>query len=244
MSGYSDYIIYADESGSPHLDGEIDKNYPVFVLSMILVRKADYANRIVPSIELMKFEAVGHDQLILHERDIRRQQKQFAFLQTDASKRSAFLSKIDKVIQTAPIEIFAAVIKKSELKARYSDPWSPYGISLHFLLERLLPFLCARGQRGKTVHVVFECRGRREDQELELDFRRIVNNENHWGYSKSDFRQINWEPLFVDKKSNSSGLQLADLVARPIGLKSLRPRQQNHAYSVLEPKIRGLKVFP
>jgi len=58
----------------------------------------------------------------------------------------------------------------------------------------------------------------------------------------------------VDKKSNSPGLQLADLVARPIGINLLKPEQPNRAYDVLRNKIYvnsdgniqnwGLKCFP
>jgi hypothetical protein len=60
--------------------------------------------------------------------------------------------------------------------------------------------------------------------------------------------------VMADKKSISTGLQLADLVARPIGLQVLRPGQPNRAFEVLAPKIRrrpsgkvdgwGSKVFP
>lgn len=35
----------------------------------------------------------------------------------------------------------------------------------------------------------------------------------------------------------SSGLQLTDLVTRPIGLKTLGPEQENRAFEVLEPKF-------
>jgi hypothetical protein len=58
----------------------------------------------------------------------------------------------------------------------------------------------------------------------------------------------------ADKKTITTGLQLADLVARPIGLHALRPQQENRAYDLLQPKLRrgprgqldgfGLKVFP
>lgn len=50
----------------------------------------------------------------------------------------------------------------------------------------------------------------------------------------------------MDKRCNSSGLQFADLMARPIGLKALRPAQPNRAYEVLRPKLAGgaFKVFP
>ena len=46
------------------------------------------------------------------------------------------------------------------------------------------------------------------------------------------------------KKANSTGLQLADLVARPIGLHALHPEQPNRAFESLKPKITLLKTFP
>jgi len=58
----------------------------------------------------------------------------------------------------------------------------------------------------------------------------------------------------VPKAANSAGLQLADLMARPIGLKHIRPDQPNRAFDIIEPKIRrrpagkiegwGLKRLP
>jgi len=45
------------------------------------------------------------------------------------------------------------------------------------------------------------------------------------------------EIIFADKQVNSSGLQLADLVARPVGLHVLRPKQANRAFEVLKSKF-------
>jgi hypothetical protein len=48
-------------------------------------------------------------------------------------------------------------------------------------------------------------------------------------------------------------LQIADLVARPIGLSVLRPDQENRAFEIIKNKFRkynneykkyGLKIFP
>ena len=75
---FSDFIVFADESGTPVLDNP-DPTFPVFVLNCVLIAKDAYARRLVPSMQTLKFETVGHDQLILHERDIRRQQNDFAF---------------------------------------------------------------------------------------------------------------------------------------------------------------------
>jgi len=46
-----------------------------------------------------------------------------------------------------------------------------------------------------------------------------------------------FEIIFSDKKVMSSGLQLADLVARPIGLSHLRPGQYNRSFEVLKEKF-------
>ncbi len=237
--------MFADESGSPVLDGA-DPSFPVFVLACVLVRKNAYSDQIVPLLQRMKFEFVGHDQLIFHERDIRRQQKSFAFLQTDAELRERFLAGVNAFVAAAPIEVFAGVIHKDRLKAKYAHPWSPYELSLYFCMERLLGRLRLSDQGGRLVHVVFESRGKKEDAELELTFRRIANNQQHWGYRRVDFSVVQWEPLFVPKSCNSSGLQLADLFARPIGLRHVAPEQANRAYEVIVRKFGpgGLKAFP
>jgi hypothetical protein len=242
---FSDFIIFADESGSPVLEGP-DPTFPVFVLSCVLTAKADYAERIVPRLQRLKFDFVGHDQIVLHERDIRRQQKDFAFLQVDAAMREAFLERVNGVVAEAEIDVAAAIIHKVRLAQKYANPWSPYEIALHFCMETLLSRLVQLDQTDRLVHVIFESRGKKEDAELELHFRRIASNQANWGYKQPDFRALEWEPVFVDKKSNSSGLQLADLMARPIGLQALRPFQQNRAFEVLRPKLAhgGMKTFP
>lgn len=242
---FSDYIVFADESGSPTLEGP-DPAFPVFVLNCVLVAKAAYTDRIVPRFQRLKFDLVGHDQLVLHERDIRRQQKAFAFLQADVVVRDRLLEEINQIVGEAEIDVVAAVIDKIRLARKYADPWSPYEVALYFCMETLLGRLRSLGQDGRLVHVVFESRGKREDAELELHFRRIAANQENWGYKQPDFRALEWEPIFVDKRCNSTGLQLADLMARPIGLKAMRPLQDNRAFDVVRPKLTngGLKTFP
>ncbi len=243
MPEFSDYIIFADESGDHGLHA-FSADYPIFVLAFALIKKSDYVEQIVPALQALKMEFFGHDQVILHERDIRKQLPPFGFLRADATLRSRFLDRIAEVVATAPLELFCSVIHKERLKARYANPWNPYEIALLFCLERLRERLLERGQNGRRVHVVFESRGRPEDAALELAFRRICTNAGGWGWRHDDFAVCEWEPLIVPKTSNSSGLQLADLAARPIGLRSLRPLQPNRAFEVLGPKIRALKAFP
>jgi hypothetical protein len=89
-NGFSDYIVFVDESGDHGLES-IDPNYPVFVLEFCVFAKTDYSNKLVPALQRFKFEHFGHDQVILHEVDIRRDRKDFSFLKTKEKKEDAEL---------------------------------------------------------------------------------------------------------------------------------------------------------
>ncbi|MGX1696330.1 DUF3800 domain-containing protein [Microbacterium keratanolyticum] len=240
---YSDYIVYVDESGDHSLTS-IDPDFPLFALSFCVFRKTDYVTKVVPSIEKFKFDTWGHDSVILHESDIRKSRGPFSRLLGGAHVRADFFDRLNAVIGDAPFEIIVSVIDKIRHQSVYTNPMSPYELALLFCMERLLTTLLARGQRGRHVHIVFESRGANEDRELEREFYRICANGARWGYRKEDFSTMNFHPVFVKKAANSSGLQLADLTARPIALQTLRPAQTNRAYDLIRPKITHCKVFP
>jgi len=246
MPEYGDYIIYVDESGDHGL-ASIDPNYPVFILAFCIFHKQAYARKVIPAVKQFKFKHFGHDMVLLHEHDIRKDKGAFEFLKNKA-KKEVFMDELTGIVRAAPFTIIATVIKKDELNKRYVRPDNPYNIAMAFGLERTFLFLQGKGQNDKIIHVIFEHRGKKEDNALELEFRRVCDGANYLS-KKLPFRII-----FADKKTNSSGLQFADLVARPIGLSILRPGQRNRAFEALESKFYcdkkgrldgyGLKCFP
>lgn len=240
---FSDFLIFADESGDHGLDS-IDEQFPVFALVFCVVRKQDYVEQIVPAMQRLKLDIWGHDQVILHEHDIRKEKGLFGILRTNKALRESFLANLTGLIAAAPFQVIASIIDKNRLKEKYISPYNPYEVALLFCMERALNHLRQQGETGKRVSVLFESRGRQEDEELELEFRRICDNRSNWGYKRPDFQLMRFEHLFVDKKSNSTGLQLADLVARPLALRHLRPDQPNRALQVLDGKLLNFKVFP
>jgi hypothetical protein len=243
---FSDYLVFVDESGDHGLD-TIDSGYPMFVLAFCVMRKDDYVNALTPALQRFKLKHFGHDNVVLHERDIRKDQGAFAFLKTKA-KKQAFLDELTTIIEATPFTLICSVIRKEQLRAKYVEPDNPYHIALGFGLERVFFFLRGKGATAGKTHVMVEQRGKREDAELELEFRRVCAGANY------RHEQLPFEIAFVDKKSNSAGLQVADLVARPVGLNILRPDQNNRAFEVLRPKFYagpggrlngwGLKCFP
>lgn len=246
MPEFSDYIVYVDESGDHGLV-TMDPYYPVFVLAFCLFSKSDYVERICPALQRLKFRFWGHEEQVLHEHDIRKPNRNYGFL-FDAEKRGRFLIAINELIREMPFQLVAAVIRKQEFRRQYVDPVNPYGLAMEFGLERIHRELEGKGQAGKLTHVVVEKRGKKEDDDLELAFRRICDGAN------VHRKPLLFELTMIPKTSNSAGLQLADLLARPVGIKVLRPDQPNRAYDILKGKFRrspagkiegwGLKIFP
>lgn len=247
MPEFSDYIVFADESGDHGL-ASIDRDYPVFVLGFCLFHKVDYATLAVPEVLRFKFRHFGHEQVILHELDIRRSRGPFTILQ-NRERRGPFYDDLNALMANAPMTIVASVIDKEKHRKRYKAPNNPYHISMGFGLERLYRHLVQLGCRTGTTYVLFERRGSKEDAEAELEFRRICEGHNSMG------RPLPFEMVMAPKACNSPGLQMADLIARPIGRKVIKPEQENRAFDILAIKLRrnpatglvkgwGLKVFP
>lgn len=155
---------------------------------------------------------------------------------------------MSRVIEAAPFTLVAVVIDKRELRLEGAASANPYHLALRFGLERVSLLLTERGQEGRLTHFIVEARGKREDTELELEFRRICEGGNGLG------RALPFRLVMADKRTNSEGLQIADMVARPVALSVLRPGQPNRAMEILEKKLwrgpdgrvegHGLKSFP
>lgn len=87
---FSDYVIYADESGDHSLKS-VDPDYPIFVLTFCIFRKDDYARIVSPAIQELKFQHFGHDLVVLHEHGIRKRHPPFQLLAPtkNGAKRSS-----------------------------------------------------------------------------------------------------------------------------------------------------------
>jgi len=242
---WSDYLVFVDESGDHSMD-PINVDYPIFVLSLCIVARGDYTASLVPTIKDLKIDYFGHDLAILHEHDILR--KKAWFSKFGKEQRDELMQRLGNIIEETPFHLISIIIDKIKHRERYSSPEHPYHLALQLALERLAGFLRTRGEKEKTVSVMCEARGGKEDKALELAFRRVCDGDN---FNKERYP---YEIVIADKKCNSEGLQLADLIARPVGMSYLRPEQPNRAYDILKAKFCanyqgnftgiGRKVFP
>ena len=243
---YSHFTLYMDESGDHSLE-VVDPDYPLFILSCCVVTKLDYCTHIAPEIISFKHRWLGHEAVILHAHEIRKAKKDFNFL-FNLELRENFQNDLTELIERLPFTLMVTAIDKTQLNYRDAEPDNPYTIAMQSCLEGASHFLHEQGETDKLAHVLVESRGRKEDKDLEQAFRRICEGSN------ALHRPFNFELIFVSKKQNLPGLQLADLVCHPIGRHLLKPAQGNRAYNIIKKKFRdsealgsqgyGLKTFP
>lgn len=241
---YGDFIIYVDESGDHSLKS-IDSHYPIFVLVFCIFDKNYYTKYFSPALQNIKFDYFGHDSIVFHEREIHKKRGDFSFLQNEEI-RNKFLERLSSLIENSKFTVITAIIDKKNLRARYINPHNPYKLALTFCMERAWRFLKMHHQQDRITHIVVEGRGHKDDEMLRNAFERIREGDYLSGAMPG------FDIRFADKKINSAGLQLADLIARPIGRQVLSPEQENRAWKIIKGKLykeggfreAGLKIFP
>ncbi|MBS0615497.1 MAG: DUF3800 domain-containing protein [Verrucomicrobia bacterium] len=224
----SDYIVFVDESGDHSLDS-LNPRYPIFVLSFCVFRKETYIREISPALGMLKVSLFGHDTIVLHEYEIRK--KEGVFNKLSREKREELFEALNELMTNADFTLIPIVINKTALKKSGIDSPNVYHLAMQYGLELLYQYLSDRDQQDMKTHVIFEARGKSEDLALEVEFRRVCD------YQNSNQKPLPFEIVIANKKTNSCGLQFADLAARPIGLSVLRPEQSNRAFGILESKL-------
>lgn len=114
----SSFIVYVDESGD-HSLAKVDKSYPIFVLAFCVFYKKNYIENIIPAIEKLKFDQFGHDIVILHERDIRKEGEPFKF--RNREEKESFLDSLTKIIEDSNFILISCIIDKRNISPSF-DP--------------------------------------------------------------------------------------------------------------------------
>lgn len=242
------YKLFLDESGDHNLD-VIDPNHPVFALAGCIFEENYYNNTAIKQVNELKIKYFNSTEVILHSRDIRKQESKPFLALWGKEIREKFYEDLDNLFKELYLTIIASLIDKKKLKEQYgkhSD--NPYYLSLGFIMERYAIHL---REKGDTGVIIIESRTETDDDLLYLAFSKIILEGT--GFMRSDEFQKRIKKLtFIPKKENEIGTQLADLAAYPIATYIL-PNRDKKAFEVLKLKIRsqkgkiygyGLKIFP
>ena len=207
-------LVYVDESGSPS-SSITDPNYPIFVMAACVFEPEPYASRLLPAVAALKIRHFGSDSPVLHESEIRKRLGIYNF-KGDVRARNDFIEGLSLVIQDCVPLVVASVVRHSDLKR-----------DIDLVALEALQAGFQRHAAGPS-HWVFERRGKREDAAVSKAFDSLMlSGATH---------------EFVAKGRGLAGLEMADMLARPIGLSVLRPAQPNRALEGLRQRMTILVV--
>lgn len=226
----SDYIIFADESGNPNLKS-VDPNYPVFVFCCCVFPRQHYDAAVAPAVAALKASHFGNPDVILHSHPIRRRLPPFDF-PGDPHRRAAFMGDLTRLIADADFTVIAAAVELNQFQQRYPTIGAADRLAFRQCIIRLHDLLQIRGQHELATTIVIESRGKKNDRRLLQEYRALRNNAIVTGQTPPNF-----ELQFDDKGNNAAGVQIADLVAAPIGRHLTSPQHQNRAWDIINAKL-------
>jgi hypothetical protein len=90
---------------------------------------------IVSALQKFKFNHFGHDQVVLHENEIRRRKGLFNIFK-DRDHQQAFMDELTQVIEFSNFILISATIDKRTLKKQHTED-NAYHIALGLCMETL-----------------------------------------------------------------------------------------------------------
>lgn len=229
----SRFIAFFDECGDHSLE-KIDQDFPIFVLSTIVVKRTSYIEKIIPALTKLKLKFWNHEGVNLHSRDIRRALRDFSFMQVP-QMRNAMLDELESMMKDLPFALFLAIIDKEKHKKQHgSDTVNPYDLALGYTLKNLEIFL--KENNENTLPIIAESRGNNEDDQLRTSLCKLMSELEIPKITRQP-QSSNFPITFRKKNDNIAGIQLADLCAYPAARKFLNPDKENRAFDIIHPHI-------
>ena len=230
-------VLFLDESGD-HSLSIIDPQFSVFVLCGIIMDEEYHRRNASEQLAEFKTRLFGNRNIILHTADFTRNKSGFEAMSNHEFRRD-FFSALQELIQELEFKIVACVIKKQDHLQKYGlNALDPYLLALSVLVERFI-FEC--GSTGGTI--VAEARNPTLNNALELAFLDLkIRGTTFISATKVQKRIHNF--AIREKKDNIAGLQLADVIATPIGRHAMGKATCPHYcmegdfFSIMKPKFR------
>jgi hypothetical protein len=152
-----EYYYFIDESGDSNLKN-INPDFPVFVLCGVLIEVETY-NKAQSVFLGLKKKFFGSPGVILHSRDIRKQEGVFQKL-FDLTIKHDFYTALNQALLDTKYQVIAVVFNKEAHIQRYgrlSD--DPYELALTLLVEQAI--LAAGENIEAPLKIIIEARGKK-----------------------------------------------------------------------------------
>jgi len=246
-------LVFLDECGA-HFLASTDP-FPVFCLTAVIVRESSY-----PDLDLIvrawKALHLKSADFVIHEPDIRSKLGPWR-----DPGREKVLQALRELLAQVEFAVVDVVVRRQEYVAQFGEaapdeslPGHPYLMTLDFLIERVVMVLEEQFDGGRAK-VIAESRGAKEDALLQHEFARLHLDGTSY-IAPAWFRQQLHPGIHFEAKGGTyaTGLQLADLSARPVAEKVAARTSTPDRWPEVSAKlcrgqqtknsILGLKIMP
>lgn len=243
------YYMFVDECGDSLLE-RVNEDFPVFTLCGVIMSKPQL-EALETKVANLKTRFWGNKEIILHSRDIRKHQRGFEIL-LDPVVKHDFYECVNSILgEDGAYTIVSCSVLKLPYIERNGRDENIYGLALSRLIERCIFYLDEKvNEDGSDLSIIMEMRGKKEDKEL-ADYYELIRTKGTKWLSPERLNAHLSKFIFLSKKQNVIGLQLADMIAYPIARYVLNSNAVNLAYDTLRCNIfsdrdalLGLKVIP
>lgn len=213
------YRMYIDECGTDDIKSCQAIEHRHLALTGVIISLADVASAATPGLNDIKsryFPAADPDEtpIVLHRSDFLAAKGRFHCL-ANQQKMADFQDDLYAWLKALPHTVITVVIDKQAMLGR--SHWSlkePYHYCAEVLAEKFVQFL---DRKQSTGDVFAESRKEKKNTALSSHFRtacekgtRFVSNPERFTKRISSF-----DIRFLEKKHNNTGLQIADIYAKP-----------------------------
>lgn len=219
----SRYRLYIDESGDHVYRKTIETSHRYLCLLGCWFQNPDYLefHNQLEKFKQAHFPHHPDNPVILHREDMINARGVFKSLQDEKVKEKVDADLLE-IISTANFRVVAVVIDKGALSNAFGVSAShPYHLGLGFMMQRYAGYL---NHINRVGDIMAEARGKQEDNLLEASYNRVYN-QGVWGVTSAAYFQSSLSSKNIkleNKKANISGLQLADILAHPVKMWSLK----------------------
>jgi Protein of unknown function (DUF3800) len=248
--------VFIDECGAHNLRAK--EKLKTFCLAAVILRDSQLRD-MDRQWKRWKRDYLGSSLKEVHEPDIRDGNKSF-WCDGNPQRRERAIHGLDRILARLDFAAIACVVHRGEYVKKFgitsldeSLPEHPYLMAVDFLIERLAMALYYQFG-GARAQIVIESRGEADDARIQYEFARLFLDGTTYVSATWIRRQFLPGLHFYEKEANISGLQLADLVARPCADKIQEPESTPDRWEVCREKlcpgqrtahsIVGLKVIP
>jgi len=216
------YRLYIDESGD-HAYSLLDRpDHRYLALLGVWFRQDEDYVPFCDEMETFKRRVFGprpDRPVILHRSAIINRKGPFGVLR-DSGKQEQFNAGLLELARNARFRLIIVVIDKRMHLDTYTSPDHPYHYCLSAMLDRYSGYLNFKNAVGD---VVAESRGKEEDLQLGVAYRRVYDAGTYMYGHEHHQRALTSNKIKIQPKyKNLAGLQLADIFAHPVKQAMLR----------------------